>query len=149
MSFMQNEQKNKTNRQLKVTVCHIKASAEITSFSQTLSVLYRSQMICIFILLCLHLKMYLSLAWVITVHRHTSVRTVILVHTCLSRLTTSPVRFWSSFLLDHEWKGEDRETGAAETADAFFIKVLWTLQEAWWKSGWKRAGHYCVLRFVL
>lgn len=81
MSFMQNEQKNKTNRQLKVTVCHIKASAEITSFSQTLSVLYRSQMICIFILLCLHLKMYLSLAWVITVHRHTSVRTVILVHT--------------------------------------------------------------------
>lgn len=48
----------------------------------------------------------------------------------LSVSTDNFTWLWSSFLLGHGWKGEDRKTGGVETADAYFIKVLWTLQVA-------------------
>lgn len=52
------------------------------------------------------------------------------LHAYLSLLTFLPAWLRFTFLLGCEWKGEDRETGGAETTDAYFIKVLWTLQIA-------------------
>lgn len=52
------------------------------------------------------------------------------MHVSMSGLTTSP-GFLSSFLLGHEWKREDKEAGeAAEAADAYFIRVLLTIDTA-------------------
>lgn len=64
---------------------------------------------------------------------------------------------WSSFLLGHGWKGEDRKTGGVETADAYFIKVLWTLHSLLregsrrgerWAVVWPHIRAFCLFQYT-
>lgn len=70
---------------------------------------------------------------------------------CLAVNADNFTWLWSSFLLGHGWKGEDRETGGVETADAYFIKVLWTQQAVCWEIGeerWMTLWHH-ISAFLL